>query len=580
MAVRVLFVEDSQDDVELMLRRLRAGGLEPEWERVQTEEELRMALADGSWQIALVDYGLPGFSGVDAVRLIAELAPDVPAITVSGSVNEDVAVATISAGAVDYVLKENLTRLAPSVQRALGGAALRRAHRRAAEDARLALFALDHASLAVMTTGSDGTVVYVNDHACEVFDCARGGLLGRKVWEVEGRNSSATWEQVYREVRERGFSEYRTELRRRDGSRLVLDVTANYLEAEDLTIGYGRDVTRRVEAEELARENEVRVRASEELFRRLAEQVPGSVSIADAGLRYVYLNSAWDPIGRGGEEVWRGKLPEEVLVPEEAAAIRAAAERALAGETVDEIIVMRRGDTRKYLHSLHFPIPRGVETLAGGLLIDVTPQVEAQEEARRQAERLRRAVEGTVLAMSQVVETRDPYTAGHERRVSELATALGQKMGLAGAELEGLRLGALIHDIGKISVPAEILAKPGRLSPEELNLIKQHPQAGYDILSIIDFGRPVAELVLQHHERPDGSGYPQGLQAADLLPETHILGVADVVEAMSSHRPYRPALGMEVTLDEIRAGAGTRYDPDVAAACERLIVEDGFTFTP
>ena len=142
-------------------------------------------------------------------------------------------------------------------------------------------------------------------------------------------------------------------------------------------------------------------------------------------------------------------------------------------------------------------------------MIDVTDQVQAQEEVRRQAEQLRRTVEGAVLAMSQVVETRDPYTAGHERRVAELATAIGRELGLGDAELDGLRLGSLIHDIGKIAVPAEILAKPGRLSTVEFNLIKQHAQSGYEILSVIDFGRPVAEMVLQHHERLDGSGYPQ-----------------------------------------------------------------------
>jgi HD-GYP domain-containing protein (c-di-GMP phosphodiesterase class II) len=242
---------------------------------------------------------------------------------------------------------------------------------------------------------------------------------------------------------------------------------------------------------------------------------------------------------------------------------------------------MYRGEEKRYLHSLHFPIPRdGLPPLVGGLQIDVTDQVNAQEEVRRQAEQLRRTVEGAVLAMSHVVEMRDPYTAGHERRVAELATVIGRDLGLDDAELDGLRLGSLIHDIGKISVPAEILAKPGRLSTVEFNLIKQHSRAGYDILSVIDFGRPVAEMVLQHHERLDGSGYPQGLVAEELLVETRILAVADVVEAMSSHRPYRAALGRDAALAEIRDGAGTRYDAEVVASCERMMVDEGFHFSP
>jgi putative nucleotidyltransferase with HDIG domain len=212
--------------------------------------------------------------------------------------------------------------------------------------------------------------------------------------------------------------------------------------------------------------------------------------------------------------------------------------------------------------------------------MDVTAQVEAQDEVLRQAEQLRRTVAGAVLAMSHVVETRDPYTAGHERRVAELATAIAAEMGLAGEALEALRLAGTIHDIGKIAVPAEILAKPGRLSEVEFNLIKQHPESGFEILGDIDFGRPVAEIVLQHHERLDGSGYPRALTGKEILPEARILAVADVVEAMSSHRPYRAALGMAAALAEVREYAGLKYDAAVVAACVRLVEEQGFAFTP
>jgi putative nucleotidyltransferase with HDIG domain len=182
--------------------------------------------------------------------------------------------------------------------------------------------------------------------------------------------------------------------------------------------------------------------------------------------------------------------------------------------------------------------------------------------------------------MSLVVETRDPYTAGHERRVAELAVAIAAEMGMPPDELHGLRLAALIHDIGKIAVPAEILAKPGRLSDVEFNLIRQHPASGFDILEVIDFGRPVAEFVLQHHERLDGSGYPRGLAGDQVLPEARIIAVADVVEAMSSHRPYRAALGLDAALDEVCGQAGVKYDAAVVAACVRLFREQDFALTP
>ena len=153
-------------------------------------------------------------------------------------------------------------------------------------------------------------------------------------------------------------------------------------------------------------------------------------------------------------------------------------------------------------------------------------------------------------------------------------------MGLEGEELDALRLAGMIHDIGKIAVPAEILSKPGRLSDIEFNFIQAHPATGFDILADVDFRSPVAEMVLQHHERLDGSGYPRGLRGEEILPEARILAVADVVEAMSSHRPYRAALGMEAALAEVREQAGVKFDAEVVAVCGRLVEEQGFQFTP
>ncbi len=209
---------------------------------------------------------------------------------------------------------------------------------------------------------------------------------------------------------------------------------------------------------------------------------------------------------------------------------------------------------------------------------NITHRKQIAEGVRRQTDQLRRTAEGAVLAMGNVVETRDPYTAGHERRTAQLATAIAAEMGMEGEELEALRRAGLIHDIGKIAVPTEILTKPGRLSEIEFRIIKEHPESGYGILGVIDFGRPVAEMVRQHHERLDGSGYPRGLTAKDILPEAKILAVADVVEAMSSHRPYRPALGMGPALAELRKHAGVKYDADIVAVCVRLVEEQGFQF--
>ena len=184
----------------------------------------------------------------------------------------------------------------------------------------------------------------------------------------------------------------------------------------------------------------------------------------------------------------------------------------------------------------------------------------------------------TVEAISLTVEKRDPYTAGHQHRVAELAVAIGKELGIDQGTLEGLRVGALIHDIGKIAIPAELLARPGSLSELEFSLIKVHPQIGYDIMKGVHFPWPVSEMILQHHERLDGTGYPKGLQGEGIIEEARILAVADSVEAMITHRPYRPGLGLEVALEEIEKERGKAYDESVVDACLRLFREKGFVW--
>ena len=200
----------------------------------------------------------------------------------------------------------------------------------------------------------------------------------------------------------------------------------------------------------------------------------------------------------------------------------------------------------------------------------------AQQERLEQEQRRREILQQTIAAVASIIERRDPYTGGHQQRVAGLAVAIAAEMGLDADRIEGLRLASVVHDLGKIQVPAEILVKPSRLSPIEYALIKLHPQAGYDVLAGIPFPWPIAEMVLQHHERLDGSGYPLGLHAEQILLEARILSVADIVESMSSHRPYRPALGVETALAAIAAMRGTQLDPMVVDACTRLFHERGY----
>ncbi len=208
-----------------------------------------------------------------------------------------------------------------------------------------------------------------------------------------------------------------------------------------------------------------------------------------------------------------------------------------------------------------------------GIARDISERKTAMEALKKSRDEIHNSLEETVKSLASAAEKRDPYTAGHQMRVDILACAIARELGLPESQIEGLHFAAVLHDIGKIALPSEYLAKPARLSVQERAIIKCHTEVGYEILKNIHFPWPVADIVHQHHEHLDGSGYPRGLTDKDILLEAKILTVADVVEAMSSHRPYRPSLGLDTALDEIRSGRGTYYDPASVDACLHLIAE-------
>jgi len=203
---------------------------------------------------------------------------------------------------------------------------------------------------------------------------------------------------------------------------------------------------------------------------------------------------------------------------------------------------------------------------------------ELEQKVEERTIELRKTLNGVIYALTMTVEYRDPYTSGHQQRVSDLARTIAKEMGFSKDKVTGIRMAGVLHDIGKIAIPIEILSKPGRLSKTEFELIKNHSQVGYDILKSIKFPWPVAQIVLQHHERIDGFGYPNGLLGKKILIEAKIMGIADVVEAMSSHRPYRPALGIDKALEEISINKGKLYDVEAVNACLRVFKDKGFKF--
>lgn len=218
---------------------------------------------------------------------------------------------------------------------------------------------------------------------------------------------------------------------------------------------------------------------------------------------------------------------------------------------------------------------RNQDAMTAGL---VAERDSARQQLAYSAERLQRVLLSTIQAIAITVEKRDPYTAGHQQKTAQLVAAIAAELGWPAERIEGLRLGAIIHDIGKIYVPAEILSRPGKLTDSEFKIIKSHPLVGYDIIKDVEFPWPVAQMILQHHERLDGSGYPNGLKGEDIIPEARLLAVADVMEAMASHRPYRPAKGLDAGLAELKEQRGRLYEPEMVDACIRVIQEKKFMF--
>ena len=322
---------------------------------------------------------------------------------------------------------------------------------------------------------------------------------------------------------------------------------------------------------------------SRRLLDSIVEHIPSMVFLKNAqNLRFELFNRAGEQLLGHSREDLLGKSDLELFPKEQAEFFMKKDREVLEGRKAVEILeepVRKASGEEIWLHTSKIGLYDldGNPTHLLGISMDITGRRKMEEE-RNQAmqesvehlERLRETLHQTISAISRAIEARDPYTAGHQRRVADIACNIAREMGLEEHRMEGIRMGATIHDIGKIQVPSEMLVNPTNLTEMEILILREHPRVGYEILKEVSFPWPVAEIALQHHERMDGSGYPQGLSGEEILLEARIVAVADVVEAMSSPRPYRPALGMEAALHEIEEGKGTLYDPDAVEACLSL----------
>lgn len=375
---------------------------------------------------------------------------------------------------------------------------------------------------------------------------------------------------VVQDITDRKRLQQEVEQHRRHLERLVAERTAELRQAHD-------ELEQRVrERTQSLLESEEALRASEERFRKLFVRAPDAYFLLDLDGAFLDGNLAAEELARTPKNdlIGRSLFDFDMLRGEEdrrRAAMDLFENRHGQATGPTEYTLHRTDGTTVPVAIRSYPLTLNGRPSVLCIARDVSARVEAMQ-------RLKEALKATVDALATIAEQRDPYTAGHQKRVTKLACAIAAKMNVPGERIDGLRIASLMHDIGKLTIPAEILSRPGRLTVNEFSLIKEHPVTAYRILENVDFPWPVSKIVLQHHERLDGTGYPRGLRGDEILLEAQILAVADVVEAMSSHRPYRPALGVEAALFEIKSKKGVLFNAGAVDACTRILTSGELSF--
>jgi PAS domain S-box-containing protein/putative nucleotidyltransferase with HDIG domain len=423
----------------------------------------------------------------------------------------------------------------------------------------------------------DGRLLEVNQAYCDLSGYGRDELIGMPVSDLEVGESPEQIAAHNALIMERGSDRFESRHRRKDGTLFDVEVSVSYRPTDGGHFaGFIRDITRRKLTEHTLAERNRFIDA-------ILENAPigFAVNTIDDGLTVLISPNferiyGVDPDTVGGIEDFFERVYLDPVFREE------MRERIMADLASGDPERMRWEDipltsatgTRRWVTAINIPLPE--QNLMISTVQDVTTRKLAEDEIAQQAERIDRTLTSVIDIASTIVETRDPYTAGHQRRVAQIASAIARDLGMSDVETHAIEVAGLIHDVGKVQVPAEILGKPGAISPLEYELLKGHAEAGYNIVLAAQMEQPIPELVHQHHERCDGSGYPQGLAGDQILMGAKVLAVADVVEAMMSHRPYRPALGIEAALAEIERGAGTQYDAEVVRSCAGIFRREDF----
>jgi PAS domain S-box-containing protein len=512
------------------------------------------------------------------LEIVQKKCPDLPFIFVSGAIGEESALETLKKGATDYVLKDRLFRLVPAVDRALREVG-QRAEREQAEEAlresegrfRTLFEAIPDN---VLVHDNEGVILHINEIGAQQLEWSAKDLIGKNLHEILAPEQKPLIADHIRETHKIGWSRFETTYVSRSNWKIEVEVNDRLIKfgEKKAILCVSRDITERKEAEKaLLRERN--------FSNSVINSSPDLLFVFGGKGNIIRWNSNAENItGYSAKEIAKMNIMDFVAEEDSKAAAEAAQEAFATGQASVEINLRSKSGKLIpfYIIGRRTKIENTDCIVCTG--IDITERRRAEEEVKRSYEQLHETLISTVNALAATVEMKDQYTAGHQSRVAQLTCAIAQAMGLSEERIEGIRMAASIHDIGKLIVPTEILNKPGTLTEIQFNMIKMHPQTGYDILKGIEFPWPVAQIILQHHELMDGSGYPQGLSGENIMLEARILTVADVVEAMTSHRPYRPAYHIRKAIAEISKNGGALYDPEVVDACIKLFTEKAFMF--
>jgi PAS domain S-box-containing protein/putative nucleotidyltransferase with HDIG domain len=436
---------------------------------------------------------------------------------------------------------------------------------------------VEKAGVAILIDDKDGNVQYCNKKYAEMFGYSLEEMGNQAIFSIVHPDDHDRVAKFHK-GRIQGKKvplEYECKGIKKDGTIIYIEIHADTLQDNGNIIGtrsYIWDITERKKFEQA-------LLASEEKFKTLFNSAADAIFISDLEGNILEVNEVvCERLGYNKKKMLDMTLAD-IDRPKQAAPIPKRIEELYRrGHIFFETAHQHQNGTVIPIELSSRIIEYEGKSAALSIARDITERKLAEEERKQSFERLRQALEETVNALASAVEMRDPYTAGHQHRVTSLACAIAEEMGISKEKTEGIRMAGVIHDVGKIRVPAEILSWPGQLTEIDFNLIKTHPQVGFDILKKIELPHQVTKIMLQHHERLDGSGYPEGLKAKNILIEAKILAVADVVEAMASHRPYRASLGIDKALEEISKNKGILYDSKVVETCLKLFNEKNFKF--